>query len=93
MATWVLAATATKPSSGAATENAANATIEFIDSTVARLRASASRWSSVVVHRAAGAVEPVGEEVRHDQGDRAGDQPHHDGAEPVEDAGQRSRSG
>ena len=41
----VLAPVAIAPSSGAASEKAAKATIEFIDSTVVRRGPSTSRWS------------------------------------------------
>ncbi len=46
IATWVEVCSASRPSSGAQTPNAAKATMEFIDSTVARLPALASRCSS-----------------------------------------------
>ena len=76
-----------------ATPKAAKATIEFIDSTVARLRAWASRWSSAAWAGPAGAVQQVGHAVGRDECGRSRDEPHDDGTEAVEHAGERSRCG
>ena len=66
--------------------NATEATIEFIDSTVARLRRLRLAVEQGRVHRAGRAVQQVGHAVGGDEGGRPRDEAHDDGAEAVEDA-------